>query len=269
MAMPERNLELVRRSFDAIRRKDLDTLLDLADPEVVFVNPDYAVETGTRVGHEGIRIVFDAMFDAFEELRFEPTELIDLGDRVVAIGRMVAKAKGSGVGVNQSFGQTLGVREGKLTRVEWFNDADQAMAAAGVAEANVQRVREGFAAMQRGDVEALVALVHPNVAFVNPEYAIESGTRHGPDGYQIAILAMFDIFEDFEFATLELVDLDDRVLVRGRVVARAKGSGVPLDQPFGHVLTFEDGKLIRHEWYRTPEEAEAVAGLARRSVEHR
>ena len=47
---------------------------------------------------------------------------------------------------------------------------------------NVQRVHESLRAMERGDVDAIVALSDPEVDFVNPPSAVEPGTRHGPEG---------------------------------------------------------------------------------------
>jgi ketosteroid isomerase-like protein len=135
-----------------------------------------------------------------------------------------------------------------------------------VSEENLRLVREGFAAMERGDVEAMVELVDPEVEFVNPDYALEAGTRHGPSGYRTALEATLDIFEDFKFNLDEIVDLEDRIVVTGRFVARSKGSGVPIDQPFGHVFTVRDSKLLRHEWYRTPAEAYAAAGIEKGSA---
>src|ERR671914_1915234 len=75
-------VELVRRSFEAMRAWDVDALLRLYDPDV-----EYLPLTGTRVesggyrGHEGVRAYFAEARELWDELRPEGHEFSDLGDR--------------------------------------------------------------------------------------------------------------------------------------------------------------------------------------------
>ena len=127
---------------------------------------------------------------------------------------------------------------------------------------NVEQLKEGFRAMERGDVEAIVALAHPDVEFVNPDTALEPGTRHGPDGLRAGMAGILEAFEDLRFDYERIVDLDDRVVAIGTFLGRGRGSGMELPPaPFAVVVTLRDGKMARYEWFASPEDALQAAGV--------
>jgi ketosteroid isomerase-like protein len=131
-----------------------------------------------------------------------------------------------------------------------------------VTSPNVQRLLEGFRAMERGDVEAIVALSHPDVEFVNPDTALEPGTRHGPDGLRIGMAAVLEVFEDLRFDHERIIDLEDRVVAIGTFSGRGRVSGLGVGPaPFAIVVTLRDGKLERFEWFASPEDALRAAGV--------
>jgi ketosteroid isomerase-like protein len=125
-----------------------------------------------------------------------------------------------------------------------------------VATDRAERVRRGFEAMERGDVETLVADVAEDAEYVNPEYALEPGTRYGPDGARIALHNMLEAFDDLRWEIERLEERGDRVIATGTFTGRGKASGVPFGpQSFGVVLTYREDKVIRLEWFNDPEEA--------------
>jgi ketosteroid isomerase-like protein len=65
----------------------------------------------------------------------EQNEFIDAGDRVVVIGRLVGKGKGSGVEVGQPNATVLTFRDGLLIRSETgYTDRREALKAAGLSK---------------------------------------------------------------------------------------------------------------------------------------
>jgi ketosteroid isomerase-like protein len=73
------------------------------------------------------------MLDAFEELRFESERVIDLGDRVIALGMWTGRGKGSRYRFDPlPFAFLITLRDGQLIRYEWFNEHAEALAAAGI-----------------------------------------------------------------------------------------------------------------------------------------
>ena len=127
---------------------------------------------------------------------------------------------------------------------------------------NERWVRESLSAMERGDLDAIVAISHPEVEFVNPPTAVEPGTRHGHDGLKTGLGGMLEAFEDLRIDPQAIEDLGDRVVVTGVWGGRGRTSGAGFDpQPFGFLVTLRDGRMIRYEWFASPEEARAAAGL--------
>ena len=120
----------------------------------------------------------------------------------------------------------------------------------------LERVRRGFAAIEQGDVETLVADAAEDAEYVNPDYALEPGTRYGPDGARTALQNLLEAFDELHWEIEGLEERGDRVIATGTFTGRGKVSGIPFDrQPFGVVLTYRGDEVIRFEWFNDPEEA--------------
>jgi ketosteroid isomerase-like protein len=75
------------------------------------------------------------MDNVWDEMRVDPQEFMDGGDRVVVIGRLVGKGKGSGVEIDQPDHQILTVREGRIVRLAYgYTDRAEVLEAAGLRE---------------------------------------------------------------------------------------------------------------------------------------
>ena len=132
-AMPQENVEIVRRVYAALNSRDQETLVHLADPEIVIDATRLTFNPGTYVGLEGLRELAAGTDDVWEEVRFEPLEFIDAGERVVVVERLTGKGKGSGVEVAQTWGAVWTVRDGRVARMELgFPDREAALAAVGL-----------------------------------------------------------------------------------------------------------------------------------------
>lgn len=93
-------------------------------------------------------------------------------------------------------------------------------------------------------------LIHPEIEWVNPEDAIEGGTRKGLAGVRTALENFFD--GAGRAATIELEQVyerGNRVLARLRIHARGSSSGAEaVGPPVGTVFTIRDGQVLRIEW---------------------
>jgi ketosteroid isomerase-like protein len=109
------NIDLIRRSFRAMSVWDVDTLLQLYDPDV-----DFRPLTGTRVesggyrGHEGVRAYFAEASDLWDVLEPQMEECTDLGDRVVVAGRCRVRGRVSGAESHPACAWVVVVRDGKI-----------------------------------------------------------------------------------------------------------------------------------------------------------
>ncbi len=125
---------------------------------------------------------------------------------------------------------------------------------------DMETVEALLAAFRRGDAEAMLDLNHPDAEWVNPDYAIEPGTRRGRDELRRAIERIFEFFEAVDVESMERTP-DGRILVVTRVRSRGIGGGPGIEDLTGTLYTVRDGLLVRYEWFRSPEEARAAAGL--------
>ena len=124
----------------------------------------------------------------------------------------------------------------------------------------IETVEGLLAAFRRGDVEAMLDLTRPDGEWVNPDYAIEPGTRHGRDEIRRAIERIFEFFDTVDVESMERTP-DGRVLVISRVRSRGMGGGPGIEALTGTLYTVRDGLLARYEWFLSPEEAREAAGL--------
>jgi hypothetical protein len=68
---------------------------------------------------------------------------------------------------------------------------------------------------------------------------------------------MLEVFDDLTIEPHRIDDLGDRVLVIGEFSGRGRASGVRFDsQPFGFVVSLRGDRMIRYEWFSSPEEAQ-------------
>jgi ketosteroid isomerase-like protein len=129
-----------------------------------------------------------------------------------------------------------------------------------VTDQDIETVEALLAAYRRGDVEAMLDLNHPDGEWVNPDYAIEPGTRRGREEIRRAIERIFEFFETVEVESMERTP-DGRILVVIRVRSRGMGGGPGIEALTGTLYTVRDGLLVRYEWFLSPEEARDAAGM--------
>jgi ketosteroid isomerase-like protein len=78
---------VVRESFDAMGRGDLDALLDLYDSDIKFEPlTGTRVESGGYRGHQGVRQYSEEVDEVWDEVRPVAGEITKTGDEVVVFG---------------------------------------------------------------------------------------------------------------------------------------------------------------------------------------
>ena len=70
--------------------------------------------------------------DTFDRPNLEIEEFLDEGEKVVVIGVLRGHGQSSGIAVERRQGYVWTIRDGRAVRMAWFNDADEALEAAGV-----------------------------------------------------------------------------------------------------------------------------------------
>ena len=133
-AMSQDDVEVVRAAFDAWNRGP-EALGDILDSDVDWRAIEGAPDdVGPMRGLDAMRAYTQDWFDHFDDLRVEPEELIDAGDRVVAVQRLSGRAKGSGIETETAAGWMLRFRHGKVIRFRAFREPHEALARVGLSE---------------------------------------------------------------------------------------------------------------------------------------
>ena len=127
-------------------------------------------------------------------------------------------------------------------------------------EEMIAALRRFHDAFNRGDIEAVVQLVHPDVELVR------AGGMSSSKG--VAALREWmkpDAFEEQRAEPLDFRVNGDKVLVREHVTGRGAGSGIEIDAVTYIVFTLDDHGLVKEvQGFLPHEEAEALeaAGLS-------
>jgi ketosteroid isomerase-like protein len=133
--MSQDNVEIVRASWDAWRRGDMQALFDFYDPEVEWdMTHAYVPGMGVYTGHDGIREFFREWGDFFAEYHAEPQQFIAADDNVMVRVRQTGRGRASSVGVEMpAYWQVYRLRDGRAVRVEIYREETDALAAIGLA----------------------------------------------------------------------------------------------------------------------------------------
>jgi ketosteroid isomerase-like protein len=135
--MSQENVEAFKRGAEAYNRRDVDALLKELDPEVVWHSAlliPFGGEATSSRGYDGVRDVLREVNEALAEIHLEYSEIRDLGDRIVGIGRIRTRGKQSGVVTEMPFGTVTDMRNGKGIRIWTYLDPQEALEAAGLSE---------------------------------------------------------------------------------------------------------------------------------------
>ncbi len=128
--MSQENIEIVRRIYAAWTGNDVPGPVELLDRDIEYVNPEGAIEPGTRRGLEAFTEATQRVVEAWEFWRVEPESLTAVGEQIVAVVRYTARGRGSGVDVEGRESALWTMRKGKVIRYQWFHGVDDASEAA-------------------------------------------------------------------------------------------------------------------------------------------
>jgi ketosteroid isomerase-like protein len=133
--MSEKNVELARRLLEAFGTRDLQAVLAIADPRIVFFLPTAIVaeRKSTYRGHDGIRLYFDDVARVWEEVELMPGEYRDGGDFVVAVGSVRARTR-TGDKVDTEVAWAWEIRDGRVVWGRVYADPADALADTGLGE---------------------------------------------------------------------------------------------------------------------------------------
>jgi ketosteroid isomerase-like protein len=128
--MGEEAVETIAQAFTAFNRRDLPALLSVCHSDIDWIPMRAAAADRRYHGHDGVRRALDDVQEEFEELHNDPRRWVDLGDRVVIVGRFVAKERATGLRIDNPGAWMCELRDGLVVRMQVFPSEDAALEAA-------------------------------------------------------------------------------------------------------------------------------------------
>ncbi len=116
-------------------------------------------------------------------------------------------------------------------------------------------VREIIDALNRGDVTAILARVHPDFEWRTLDSSPIGGTYRGHDEVRRYVEDWLATFENVRIEVDEVTEAGDEVLVVVRGHGRGRGSGVEVNNHFCQVWAVREGGAAGMREYQTREEA--------------
>lgn len=133
--MAQDNVERFRRAAAAYNRRDLDAFLEAFDPAAEthpLTLAAFGRETTVYRGHDGIRQFVREVEEVLPGIQVEVLEARDLGERVVAGGRLRARGRESGAEIESPVGWLIEFEDGRIIRMSDYLSFAEALAAAGL-----------------------------------------------------------------------------------------------------------------------------------------
>jgi ketosteroid isomerase-like protein len=135
--MSRENVEIVRGIYDALARRDAVSPFEVYAEDIVWdmsrLRTAFMYSGGPVYrGHEGVRQSWREGLSAFGEIDMTAEELIDAGDKVLALVSERETGRASGVPVKNAHLAVWTLAAGKVTRVQMFDERDEALDAAGL-----------------------------------------------------------------------------------------------------------------------------------------
>ena len=132
--MSQENVELVREGFASWNAGDFDFFLDNAAPDIELFSRFGSLTGEPYRGHAGVREWLAEIQHNFERFDLWLDEARDLGDEVLAIGGIDLRARGSGIDLRQRMGWVLEFRDGRVARMRFYAQPEEALEAVGLSE---------------------------------------------------------------------------------------------------------------------------------------
>jgi len=127
--MSQEDIERLRRGYEAFNEGGVDAIVERLAPEIQVHERGSSPDRETYHGRGGIRELFEATAEAFDELRFEPEEFIDIGDHTLVLVRQHVRGRGSGAEIVGRIAHVWTMQDGRAIDLRIYGDKEQALKA--------------------------------------------------------------------------------------------------------------------------------------------
>lgn len=110
---------------------------------------------------------------------------------------------------------------------------------------NVDLVRSGYEAFAKGDVPSVLAIIDPNVEWIEAEGFPTAGTYRGHDAVVNGVfMPLITEWDGFSVKPHDFIVGGDRVVAMGRYSGTYKATGKAMSCDFAHVWTLAGGRVV-------------------------
>ena len=136
--MSQENVDTMREMFATVNERGVEAATDALGH---LLAPDFGLEEAAEIpdperftGRDAFIANMAKLEESFEELRLEPLEIIDLGERIIVVVSMRGQGRGSGAPVEMTFVQLWSLRDGKAVSLRDYATKAEALEAVGLRE---------------------------------------------------------------------------------------------------------------------------------------
>jgi len=125
--------------------------------------------------------------------------------------------------------------------------------------ARAEIVRQALAALNAGDIEALVAVCDADFRLDMSDRVLNPSVYEGHDGIRAFYAEVLDTWESFTWEPIELEELDGFVVAVLHSRGKGRGSGLELDRRSSMLWRVDHRRALSLTFYRDPDAALASA----------
>jgi ketosteroid isomerase-like protein len=126
----------------------------------------------------------------------------------------------------------------------------------------VRSIRQGFAALNRGDFGILRMSLHPDLVYHPRSDEPDPSPHIGVEAYEQLTRGFMDSFSEVTFEVLDLIDAGEHVIVSTVIHGRIGADGGEVTDAYVFVNKLQDGLVVESWEYKTTEEALEAVGLS-------
>jgi ketosteroid isomerase-like protein len=134
-----------------------------------------------------------------------------------------------------------------------------------MSQEDVQTIRQGYEAFNRGDIEWMIARLDPEIVWEEAAEVPGSCSYGGIHAVRAYLESFARQWEEIRFEPERILDAGEQVVALVRMAARGRASGAQVDARLAHVYELREGRGMRVLRVRTffdRERALEAAGLS-------
>jgi ketosteroid isomerase-like protein len=128
------NVEIVRSILRAWNESDVEHIVASMAEDAELVPLRAQLEGTVYRGPKGARAFWDDLHAEWADLDLPIDEIHGVGDRVLVLGRLVARGRASGIDIDVPIGQLWRIRDGEVAWMKAYSDPAEARRESGLDE---------------------------------------------------------------------------------------------------------------------------------------